>query len=421
MATDGATVRVAWLGETASTTPELHTALVAPDGSLTDTATVPTAPSTLDGGVRTAIMLAPLGSTYAVQVAGGRLSTLDPDGVWRRPIPAEPLEDERCTQGCQTMPVAAVYGDRLLYRGFVLTGRHFFVDRTPPRMVVVEGREVMPPGRTVSVRVEDDGYVASLSCRHTPGRAHATAPYCFAEGNRREGVHELTATVSDSAGNQAVLTHRWLVDGTPPRVRVTRRGPALVSDDPTSWSWDVSDAHGVRRVVAALVRDPLQRGKATRRVLPTARTSYSLGGPRPGESACMEVEGWDVAGNREHTRSCTSSMADDARLHGPRRTLHGRSYRHGTASLLVPGRAVRTDPDDRQGAVNWAFRVQRCPTCGSLMIRTSRGDTRVDLRSARTAFTTVYARDPARAAWTRLRGLVATGRVVVDGFWALDQ
>ena len=420
VATDGDTVRVAWLQQTAPGAPELRTALVA-DGSVTDATTVPTAPSPLNQGVDTEIVLAALGSTYAIQVADGRLLSLDPDGGWRWPLRTEQSLDGYCAPGCWSLP-DTVYGDRLVHRGY---GRHMyrFVDRTPPHMTVLDGRApVLPTHRTVTTGVEDEGGITGLSCRHTPGRAITSSPYCYAEGNGREGVHTLTATVSDEVGNEAVLTHRWIVDGTAPRVRVVRGGPALVAGRPMHWSWRASDAHGVGRTAARIIRAPMRRTGVVRRAVPTTSASYDLRRPRPGESVCLEVRAWDVAGNRsKRVASCTSAMADDAGLVGALRTVTGGSYRGGTASLLPPGRRVRTDPADRRGALNWAFRLRTCPSCGSLLIATSQGDRRVDLRSDREGVTTVYARRlDASPRWTRLRGLVATGQVVVDGYWAID-
>ncbi|WP_166140065.1 hypothetical protein [Nocardioides ochotonae] len=419
VATDGDTVRVAWLQQTGPAAPELRSALVA-DGSVTDATTVPTAPSPLAQGVDTEIVLAALGSTYAIQVADGRLVSLDPDGVWRWPLRTEPSLGSHCAPGCWSLP-DTVYGDRLVHRGY---GRYMyrFVDRTPPHMTVLDGRApVLPMHRTVTTRVDDEGGITGLTCRHTPGRASTSSPYCYAMGNRREGVHTLTTTVSDEVGNEAVLTHRWIVDGTAPRVRVTRGGPALVSDRAMGWSWRTADTHGVGRTAARIVRTPMRRAGVVRRAVPATSTSYAVRRPRPGETVCLEVKAWDVAGNRGKSVSCTSAMADDARLFGALRTVSGRSYRGGTASLLPPGRRVRTDPADRRGAVNWAFRLRTCPSCGSLLIATSHGDRRVDLRSDREGFTTVYARRlDASPRWTRLRGLVATGQVVVDGYWAID-
>ncbi|WP_244931651.1 hypothetical protein [Nocardioides sp. W7] len=420
VATDGSSVRVAWLRGTAGSAPVLLSAPVSTSGTPAAPVTVPTAPSTFADGVGTEVVLAALGSTYSVQVEGGRLFSLDPDSAWRWPLPFEPTDsDTDCAPSCPTILPAAVYGDRLVHRGYGYFS-YWFIDRIPPQLVVVEGAgKSLRPYARVTVRVVDDGAIKEVLCRRDVGGEYLSRyPWdCTADNGNRAGARTLTAVVTDLAGNTVELTHHWVTDGTGPRISLVRDTPRLAPGRHVRWSWRSTDPAEVREQGAMVWRLSRVKGQTIRRTLAPTRTSYS---PRlrSGETVCIEVQAHDVLDNRSRAGSCVSAMADDRFLEGPVTTLRSRKYRGGSASLLAPGQAVRPSDDDRQNIFNWAVRVLTCPTCGSLLIDGFR-KRKVDLRSSRTRFRTIVLQ-PGRKRRTGPPQLVASGRVIVDGYWTVN-
>lgn len=418
VATDGSSVRVAWLRRDDGSVTARSTAIHG-DGSLAVVSTVPTAPSPLAGGVDTEIVLARLGSTYALQADGGRLVSLDPDGTWRWPLPTEPTDTyDDCRPDCPPVLPAAVYGDRLVHRRMGYFG-YWFIDRTPSRLVVLEGAPVMRSGRRVLVRVDDDGALSKVTCQHGDGRLYEASGYpwyCYVQDNRRRGPHTLTVRATDLAGNVTVLHHRWTVDVTRPRVGLDRSTTLFADGRPTRWSWRPTDAHGPLRVRADVTRRPLRAGSSrrTERLPDTARSHAAR--VRAGEVVCVEVRATDVVGLRSDEVRCALGLTSERFLDGRVRPVSGQAFRGGHAAALVPGRPVRTSGADRGYLNTWGLRVLVCPTCGSLEVYGAGPLRRFDLSADRPGIRVL--RVIADQTSTRPLRLTGTGRVVVDGYWA---
>jgi hypothetical protein len=421
VATDGSSVRVAWLRRGADDpAPSLLTAVtdLGADG-WSDAAAVPTAPSTMTGDVDTEVALAALGTTYAAQVSGGRLFSLDPDGTWRWPLPFEPTDvDSTCAPNCPTLLPAAMYGDRLVHRGYGYFSS-WFIDHTPARMQIEQNPEkVLDRDDTVVLAFDDDGAIdtAHSSCRYD-GRERRFTTYpvrCSGPASARGGSHELVATVVDLAGNTATYRHRWQTFARV-GIRWQERPAHWAMPGRARYSWDIDDSFGPTRKLTFGVKTFGRGGDGTRD-LPTTASSriFRL---RPGRTTCVNI----VASGRAFTgrgSTCSSAARSDTDLTEGGQVVRGTRYTGSTARSLERGRPVLASSGHSGMVSTWAFRVLTCPTCGSLRVADVLEHRVLDLRSPRTRMRilTVHWRhhlsaDPAQLSVDR------EGRVVIDDYW----
>ncbi|SDE02492.1 hypothetical protein [Nocardioides lianchengensis] len=419
VATDGSSVRVAWLRSTSGSAPVLLSALVGASGS---PVTVPTAPSTFPDGVGTEVVLAHLGSTYAVQVEGGRLFSLDPDGAWRWPLPFEPTDTEAgCEPSCPTILPAAVYGDRLVHRDHGYFS-YWFIDRTPARMTVQQNPGgLLEDWQTVVLEFQDAGGIDSTrSTCHFDGRRREFQQNwpgitCSGPPSVRPGRHEMTATIVDLAGNVTTFRHAWTTV-TRSRARWVRKPRPESMPGRSTVQWRVATKLPLQRqwlVVETTERSrtvqqriPVSPGHGQRRIRLRAGTRICLGVQAVGTGV---VQHWPA-------RTCTTVLTDDARGIAGGRRVTGSLFHRGSATELVTGSAATARKITRGKARSWHLRVLTCPTCGELRVVDGERTHRYRLDSPRPRMVSLRW-SPRRTHRTiRLHG--SGGRVVVDGFWA---
>ena len=248
----------------------------------------------------------------------------------------------------------------------------WYVDLTKPTLAFTFGPGSLTNATSASFGLswDDARAVTSVLCSLDDGPAQPCTenPEYF---DLTEGLHTLSATATDAAGNATTVSPYWTVDVTEPEVELTAPTSAFTLAGKVPVTWTGSDEHDVELFQLDWRAAGPGGGFGAWQSLTAAPEPGSTWSPglAAGSTYCFRVTAYDVPNTEAVSElRCTSSPLDDRGLKASAGWTRGTGsafYRHTHSSATAHGRTLT-----RSGVVakRVGVVVTRCRGCGKVAV-----------------------------------------------------